>query len=98
MLSPLTYVHVGTPLPLAPFRQRPLFPFSETILFTGIVTNFCCETSARDAMMLGYRAVMVSDGNAARHEDDHLAELSSVIQSCGDVRPTDEVIQMSADY
>ncbi len=49
-------------------------------------------------MMLGYRAVIVSDGNAARHEDDHLAELSSVIQSCGDVRPTDEVIQMSADY
>jgi ureidoacrylate peracid hydrolase len=70
----------------------------ENILFAGTVTNFCCETSARDAMMLGYRVVMVPDGNAARHEDDHLAGLTTVIQSFGDVRPIDEVIQMLADY
>ena len=70
----------------------------ENILFMGTVTNFCCETSARDAMMLDYRVVMVNDGNAARHADDHLAGFTSVIQSFGDVRPTDEVIQMLADY
>jgi ureidoacrylate peracid hydrolase len=39
----------------------------KNVLIGGTVTNFCCETSARDAMMLDYRVVMVSDANAARH-------------------------------
>ena len=38
------------------------------LLIAGTVTNFCCETSARDAMMLDYRVAMVSDACAACHE------------------------------
>jgi isochorismate hydrolase len=56
------------------------------------VTNFCCETSARDAMMLDYRVVMVSDCNAARFEEDHLNGLTTVFQSFGDVYDTDETL------
>ena len=37
----------------------------ETVLIVGTVTNVCCELSARDAMMLDYRVIMVSDANAA---------------------------------
>ena len=37
----------------------------DTVLITGTVTNVCCESSARDAMMTNFRVVMVSDGNAA---------------------------------
>jgi len=59
------------------------------LLIGGTVTNFCCETSARDAMMLDYRVVMVSDCNAARHAEDHLAGLTTVFQSFGDVRDVD---------
>ncbi len=66
----------------------------ENLMFTGTVTNFCCETSARDAMMLGYRAVMVSDACAARFDEDHLAGLASFWQSFGDVRTVDESIAM----
>ena len=43
-------------------------------------------------MMIGYRAVMVLDGNAARFDEDHLAGLTSFWQSFGDVRTTDDVI------
>lgn len=56
------------------------------LLIGGTVTNFCCETSARDAMMLDYRVVMVSDCNAARYPEDHLSGLTTVFQSFGDVR------------
>jgi hypothetical protein len=35
---------------------------------------------------------MVSDGNGARYDEDHLAGLTSFFQSFGDVRTTDEVI------
>ncbi len=52
----------------------------------------CCETSARDAMMLDYRVVMVTDANAARFIEDHNIGFSSVFQSFGDVMTTNEVI------
>jgi nicotinamidase-related amidase len=62
------------------------------VLITGMVTNFCSETSARDAMMMDYRVIMVSDGNAARHADDHLNGLTTVFQSFGDVMTTEQVL------
>jgi len=62
------------------------------VVITGMLTNMCCETSARDAMMLDYKVVMVSDANAARFEDDHKIGFPSVFQSFGDVMTTDEVL------
>jgi nicotinamidase-related amidase len=64
----------------------------ENLVIAGTATNMCCESAARDAMLLDYRVVMVSDANAARYEEDHLAGLTSFYQSFGDVRSTDEVI------
>jgi nicotinamidase-related amidase len=62
------------------------------VVITGMLTNMCCETSARDAMMLDYKVVMVSDANAARFADDHKIGFPSVFQSFGDVRTTAEVL------
>jgi ureidoacrylate peracid hydrolase len=32
----------------------------DSLIATGTLTNMCCETTARDAMMLDYKVVMVS--------------------------------------
>lgn len=64
----------------------------DTVLIAGTLTNVCCESTARDAMQLGFRTVMVSDANAARTEEEHRATLTSFIQAFGDVRTTDDVI------
>jgi nicotinamidase-related amidase len=64
----------------------------KNVVITGMLTNFCCETSARDAMMLDYKVVMVSDANAARYEEDHQVGFTTVYQSFGDVLTTDQVI------
>ena len=37
----------------------------DTVIVTGVATNVCCGTTARDAMMLDYKVVFVSDANAA---------------------------------
>ena len=66
----------------------------ENLIVAGTATNMCCESAARDAMMLDYRVVMVEDANAARYDDDHLAGLTSFYQSFGDVRSTDDAIAM----
>ncbi|MDY7083559.1 MAG: isochorismatase family cysteine hydrolase [Actinomycetota bacterium] len=66
----------------------------DTVIVTGTVTNVCCEASARDASTLGYRVIMVADGNAARRDEDHNATLYTIYRSYGDVRATDEVLTL----
>jgi ureidoacrylate peracid hydrolase len=64
----------------------------ENLLVGGTLTNMCCESTARDAMMIGYKVIMVEDCNASRNEEDHAVGLTSVFQSFSDVRSTDDVI------
>lgn len=66
----------------------------DTVIITGTRTNVCCETTARDAMMLDYKAIMVKDATAAANDREHLAGLMTVYQVFGDVRSTDEVIEL----
>ncbi|MDG2032624.1 MAG: cysteine hydrolase [Rhodospirillales bacterium] len=66
----------------------------DTVLITGTVSNVCCESSARDAMMLNYKTVMVSDGNAGHTDEEHLAALASIFQVFGDVYTTEELISL----
>jgi ureidoacrylate peracid hydrolase len=66
----------------------------DTILIGGTLTNTCCESTARDAMMRDFKVLMVSDANAAPSDQDHLVGLWTVYQSFGDVRRTDEVCAM----
>ena len=68
----------------------------ENLVVAGTATNMCSESTARDAMMLDYRVIMVEDANAARYDDDHLAGLTSFYQSFGDVRTTDDVVNIIA--
>jgi ureidoacrylate peracid hydrolase len=64
----------------------------DTAVIAGTLTNVCCESSARDAVMLNFRTMLVSDANAARSDEEHMATLVTFIQSFGDVRTTDEVV------
>ena len=64
----------------------------DTVLITGCVTNTCCESTARDAMMRNFRTVMVSDGNAAGNDQEHANSLVAFYLNFGDVQTTDEII------
>ena len=64
----------------------------DTVLITGTVTNVCCESSARDAMMSNFRTIMVSDGNAALSQAEHDASLTAFYNVFGDVMDTDMII------
>ena len=65
----------------------------DTVLVAGTKTNICCEATARDAMMLDFKVVMVSDCCAALSDDEHRAALENMIQQFGDVMTGDEVIE-----
>jgi ureidoacrylate peracid hydrolase len=66
----------------------------DTVLIAGTKTNICCESTARDAMMLDFNVVMLSDCTAALSDDEHLATLETIIQQFGDVLTGDEAVAL----
>ncbi len=67
------------------------------VLIAGTKTNVCCEATARDAMMLDFNVVMVSDCLAALSDDEHRASLETFIQQFGDVMDHREVLAVLRD-
>lgn len=64
----------------------------DTLLIGGTATNVCCESSARDAMMLNFKVVMVHDVLATYTDAEHNATLATFYSIFGDVQTADEVI------
>ena len=64
----------------------------DTVLIAGTATNICCESSARDAMMLNFKVVMVPDALAAYSDAEHGATLTTFYSLFGDVQTIDEVV------
>lgn len=66
----------------------------QSILIVGMVTNVCCESTARDAAELDYQVTMVSDAMWGHKEGQHEATLATFFRNFGDVRPTEDVIDL----
>jgi ureidoacrylate peracid hydrolase len=64
----------------------------DTVIITGTLTDVCCESSARDAMMCNFKTIMITDANAASSDDDHNNALNAVARLFVDVLSTDEMI------
>jgi ureidoacrylate peracid hydrolase len=68
----------------------------DTLIITGCLTDVCCESTARDAMMLDYRAIMVTDASAADTDADHNAALTAFYSTFGDIMPTEMAVGLQA--
>lgn len=64
----------------------------DTVLIAGTTTNVCCESTARDAMMLNFKTVMLADALAASTTAAHVGALTNCMQYFGDVMNVDELI------
>jgi ureidoacrylate peracid hydrolase len=69
----------------------------DTLIIVGTLTNVCCESTARDAMMLNYRVIMIDDGTATITAAAHRAALDNVAMFFGEVQTTDHVLGMLAN-
>ncbi len=65
----------------------------DTLIITGTLTNCCCESTARDAMMMDYATIMVDDALSAVTPAEHEHCLNNWMLFFGDVLSTDEVVQ-----
>ena len=64
------------------------------VVITGVRTNCCCESTAREAHMAGYKVIVVADATAAITDAEHNAALLNLRLDFADVRATDEVLAM----
>jgi ureidoacrylate peracid hydrolase len=71
----------------------------DTIIITGIETNVCCETTAREAMMRDFRVFFLSDGTTTAGvqgmtpEEVQRASLATLRNNFAQVLSVDEMIQ-----
>jgi len=68
----------------------------DTLIVAGTLTNVCCESTARDAYMLGYRVLFASDATAAATDEEHNASLLNLCLNFADVRATEELLALIA--
>lgn len=64
----------------------------DTVVIAGTVTNVCCESTARDAMMLNFKTIMVTDGNAAITDEEHNNSLIAFYLVFGDIMSTELLV------
>ena len=64
----------------------------EHLFMTGVSTNMCVETTAREAADRGYAVTLVEDACATTHKELHDTTLRNFGRFFGKVRSTDEVI------
>jgi len=65
----------------------------DTLILTGMATDMCVETTARDAADRGYNVIVVEDATATFFHRHHLAALSAMARVYTQIQSTDQVLQ-----
>ena len=64
----------------------------DELIITGVMTNCCCETTARDGFVRDYRIFFVSDATATVNEELHVASLKNLAYGFAHILSTEELL------
>lgn len=64
----------------------------EDVIIVGVMTNCCCETTAREAFMYGYRVFFINDATSTINEELHLAALKNLSFGFACIQDTQDII------
>lgn len=63
----------------------------EELIITGVMTNCCCETTARDAFVKDFRVFFVSDATATVNDGLHIASLKNLAYGFAHIISTEQL-------
>lgn len=69
----------------------------EDLVIAGVMTNMCCESTARDAYYRDYRVFIPADGTGTVNEEMHLASLLNLAFGFALVTTSDEIVSRMED-
>lgn len=96
-IAPLPNEVVLTKLSTSPFTSSPIdsvlrYMKIDSLVVTGVVTNYCVETTVRDAYDRGYHVALVADGCAGIVPEHHEMALEALDGVLCQVMRTEEVL------
>jgi nicotinamidase-related amidase len=65
---------------------------AEDLVISGVMTNLCCESTARDAYFRDYRIIVPADGMGTVNEEMHVASLLNLAFGFAFVTTSDRII------
>ncbi len=65
----------------------------QDLVIGGVMTNLCCETTARDAFVRDFRVFFLVDGTSTVNEDYHLATLRNLSYGFATLLTCDKLIK-----
>ncbi len=63
----------------------------EDLIICGVMTNCCCETTARDAFVRDYRVFFAADATATANRELHLASLKNLAFGFAHIVSTEQI-------
>jgi len=63
------------------------------LIVTGVLTNVCCESTARDAFFRDFRVFFVADATATSEPEFHVASLKNLAYAFTYVTSTDDLVK-----
>lgn len=70
----------------------------KTVIATGIATNICVESTARDAFMRDYYVALVDDASAAYSSEQHDSALKNIAIGFGVIAKVDDILKSWQTY
>ncbi|MFP4528909.1 MAG: isochorismatase family protein [Candidatus Kapaibacterium sp.] len=64
----------------------------DTLVITGVMTHLCCDTTARDAFMRGFRPIIPIDATATYSEKLHLSSMRCLAHGIAQITNTKRFI------
>jgi len=64
----------------------------EDLVISGVLTNLCCESTARDAYFRDHRVFFLADGTATINDEMHVASLMNLAFGFAKVQTVDDII------
>ncbi len=68
----------------------------EDVVVSGVMTNMCCESTARDAYYRDYRVFFLADGTGSINEEMHIASLLNLAFGFAYVTTSDAIVAQLA--
>ncbi|RLA94482.1 MAG: hypothetical protein DRG69_05195 [Deltaproteobacteria bacterium] len=65
----------------------------QDLVISGVMTNLCCETTARDAFMRDFRVFFLHDATATADPELHLASLKNLAYGFAVILSVEELMQ-----
>jgi len=65
----------------------------QQVIISGVMTNLCCETTARDAFVHDYEVFFLTDGTATSREDFHRATLLNLSYGFAHLKTCHEIYE-----